>query len=79
MSIPYDGGPAFPCQILDFQPLTGVQVVREQHSGITLRDWFASQAISCYTGSGKINAAEWAYQIADAMLVERQKGKPVTN
>ena len=36
-----DGGPAFPGQWYDFQPLTGDQVVREQWSGMTLRDAMA--------------------------------------
>ncbi|TXH40927.1 MAG: hypothetical protein E6Q97_38710 [Desulfurellales bacterium] len=41
-----DGGPAFPCQWLDFQPTTGEQVVREQYQGMSLRDWFAGQALA---------------------------------
>ena len=40
-----DGGPAFPGQWYDFQPCTGDQVVREQWSGVTLRDYFAASAI----------------------------------
>ena len=36
-----DGGPAFPGQWYDFQPCTGDQVVREQWSGMTLRDAMA--------------------------------------
>ena len=38
-----DGGPAFPGQWYDFQPLTGEQVVREQWGGMTLRDYFAAK------------------------------------
>jgi len=40
-----DGGPAFPGQWFDFQPLTGEQVVREQWIGMTLRDYFAAKAM----------------------------------
>lgn len=38
-----DGGPASPGQWYDFQPCTGDQVVREQWSGMTLRDYFAAK------------------------------------
>ena len=38
-----NGGPAFPGQWYDFQPLTGEQVVREQWGGMTLRDYFAAK------------------------------------
>lgn len=68
-----DGGPAFPCS----------QDVRLQDSGMTLRDWFAGQALvgmsSLYTQAGgtseeiaSANAAV-AYLMADAMLAERAK------
>jgi hypothetical protein len=40
-----DGGPAFPGQWYDYQPTTGVQVVREQWPGLSLRDWFAGKAL----------------------------------
>ena len=42
MSIPNDGGPAFPFDWVDFQPTTGDQVVREQFPGMTLLDFFAA-------------------------------------
>lgn len=38
-----DGGPAFPHSLVDFQPMTGEQVVREQFVGMTLRDYFAAK------------------------------------
>ena len=44
--------------------------------GISLRDWFAGQAIA-----GKADmledekTVEWAYELADIMLVQRRKGK----
>lgn len=56
-------GPAFPC---------------EGHYGMTLRDWFAGQALGAVyedTGAGTPYAhiAKVAYNMADAMLAERQK------
>lgn len=53
-------------------------------TGMTLRDWFAGQAI-CGVLSGDVDsnnfihnigpraAAAWAYRFADAMLAERDK------
>jgi hypothetical protein len=72
-----DGGPAFPCDWVDFQPTTGEQVIRLQHSGLSLRDWFAGQALvglvaspatdHCTFGS----VASSAYGYADAMIKAR--------
>jgi len=47
-------------------------------SGMTLRDWFAGQAMTalreCDLGTLKFaDVAEFAYRIADAMLKEREK------
>lgn len=59
-----DGGPAFP----------GADV---RFTGMTLRDWFAGQALAHnYTeNEGDPNkAAEWAYQLADAMIEARKAG-----
>jgi hypothetical protein len=78
--------PAFPCETdpdnEGFQ--SGSQLWT--HPGMTLRDWFAGRALtgliaehanpqSC--GSGGWTAerhAGWAYELADAMLREREKG-----
>ena len=63
MSKPDDGGPAYPSQNGHyFEP------------GMTLRDWFAGQALSTmrepeYTSFEKM--AGIAYKTADAMLVAR--------
>lgn len=71
MSTPKDGGPAFPHpSSTAFGP------------GMSLRDWFAGQAIAglCADPSNhklfadKDEAAVSAYAIADVMLAERAKG-----
>ncbi len=62
-----DGGPAFPTAV--------------NSPGMSLRDWFAGQAISSVLnavkgtklGSDVNNAALLAYTIADAMLEQRKK------
>ena len=55
--------------------------------GMTLRDWFAGQALGRMTGNDETVAraswdaeperyiAKWAYRVADAMLAERMKGQ----
>lgn len=59
-----DGGAAFPS--------AGV------NNGMTLRDWFAGQVIASVKGwhpadrQGK-NAAQIAYEVADAMLAAREE------
>lgn len=74
-----DGGPAFPGQWYDFQPLTGEQVVREQWGGMTLRDYFAAKAMQGYFASPvalhRVDAddvAKYCYAMADAMLKARE-------
>lgn len=65
-----DGGPAFPHMMA-----TGH---RDYASGLSLRDWFAGQALAseqvtrayhCEPG----HLARYCYEIADAMLAERKK------
>lgn len=61
------GGPAFPC--LDSNA--------NGHEGLTIRDYFAAKAmqglISAENWTGYIRkTAEEAYQMADAMLKERE-------
>ena len=73
-----DGGPAFPAIWYD-RDSTGAFVPRETHLGMTLRDYFAAEAlVHLYTHGDDTNsdankAAAWAYQLADAMLAEREK------
>lgn len=79
---PKDGGPAFPNVFVD-QSTAGVRhtIVVD---GMSLRDWFAGNALkSILDGSHSFEDAhvmqhrgKWArltYEIADAMLAERQK------
>lgn len=57
---------AFPNPYIEADPL---------ERGMTLRDWFAGQALAnVYTASENSpdKVAEWAYQIADAMLAARE-------
>jgi hypothetical protein len=69
MSTINDGGPAFP-----------FDGYGERVSGMTLRDWFAGQALAGVTSSvndeisvGQVEGiAEIAYALADAMLAARE-------
>lgn len=65
------GGPAFP-RVVE-QPNGYTQAVE----GMTLRDYFAAKAMQGYMSiPGGVNPkwdARLAYEIADAMLVERSK------
>jgi hypothetical protein len=65
-----DGGPAFPYVYEMEGPPTAIW------HGMTLRDWFAAQAIRARWGDGTAmtpeQAAEMAYQLADAMLTARE-------
>ena len=72
-----DGGPAFPV-IVEGGELSGLHP--EFDSGMSLRDWFAGQALSALINSLHVDTttsnyvfAEAAYQLADAMLNEREK------
>jgi len=60
-----DGGPAFPRHAYD------------GHDGMTLRDWFASQALAGMLADTNVKAGAdkiaWcAYALADAMLRARE-------
>lgn len=72
-----DGGPAFPCEEEASTSFSGCPVMI-QHSGMTLRDYFAAAALQGITARTHINSdmrgwAELAYKHADAMLAERNK------
>ena len=67
------GGPAFPIET----------TATPYAPGMSLRDWFAGQALAGYTASGDINPygtaspeslakiASWAYRVSDAMIAAR--------
>ncbi len=68
-----DGGPAFP-HVIEEEYDTGYHLT-DVHEGMTLRDWFAGQALSRLVHVGERDpdeVAELAYAIADAMLNERK-------
>jgi hypothetical protein len=80
-----DGGPAYPrpgyypdTELSDFEAVRErLPSVTEPQDGMSLRDWFAGQALAgeaaSHTGGQPSTAdlAERAYDIADAMLVRR--------
>ena len=76
MSTPNDGGPAFPQHGWTSNP--EVLERMKNQGGMTLRDWFAGQALngmlSDAKGEGSCDLyAKWSYQYADAMLKARSK------
>lgn len=88
MSTIETGGPAFPAgSVRKSRPAhdpggNWVETDRVQplHQGLTMRDYFAAKAMqgllaqSCGTalGSDPIHGAQYAYQMADAMLAARK-------
>jgi len=75
-----DGGPAFPRPFSE-EPIEnseGAMYPHDAQSGMSLRDWFAGQALSGLivnpdTVSVYCPLSMRAYEIADAMLAERGK------
>ena len=72
-----DGGPAFPCETYG---LRNGKETTIPTNGMTLRDYFAGQALSSMTvapdyskGPCNFAMAERAYCIADAMLAARKQ------
>ena len=73
-----DGGPAFPRPSTVWNLPDGRQTGTEDQTGMSLRDWFAGQALAGMLADPEVDArtgliAIAAYQIADAMLKERSK------
>jgi hypothetical protein len=70
-----DGGPAFP--FIAWQSPSGM-VGMERTNGMTMRDYFAGQAIMGFMASTSRpttfsgDDAKWAYTIADAMIAARK-------
>lgn len=82
MSIDYDGGPAFP---RPHSECSATDCISSQE-GMTLRDYFAAQALvgamsgdtlsaltRTFGGSTVSGLARCAYELADAMLAERER------
>ena len=76
MSKENNGGPAFPCDRIPTP--TGGRVITSD--GMTLRDYFAAKAMQGMFASdteGSVietkKKAQFAYEMADAMLAEREK------
>lgn len=72
-----DGGPAYPSS----NEVSVGEFVTGGHAGMTLRDYFAGQALAGmlakrivdYSNGFGVEESYLAYQIADAMLAERDK------
>ena len=80
----HDGGPAYPAIRYEQGDSGGVRVdipTPVAYPGMSIRDWFAGQALALgggffhrYFGRDHIgDITELAYDIADAMLAEREK------
>lgn len=80
-----DGGPAFPVPIASDQPGQLVSACELGGGGMSLRDWFAGQALAGWLASFATDAehpvhkrgsdlAIESYKTADAMLAARSKG-----
>ena len=75
-----DGGPAFPRPSSEAVDGHGNHFFPSAETGMSLRDWFAGMALcginSCdeaYVGLESKDAANLAYDQADAMIAERNK------
>lgn len=80
-----NGGPAFPFVVKfdvgSYDPIAGYQLTDREaaqysFSGMTLRDWFAGQALPSMVDAADgpttcADVAAQAYRMADAMLAER--------
>lgn len=77
-----DGGPAFPYTMWDKDSI-GEMVPRQLITGLSIRDYFAGQALNALiSGNATVRGGgdatpqdypRWAYELADAMLKERSK------
>ena len=66
--------PAFPVSSVLMEE--GEVTLHYQHTGMSLRDWFAGQALTAvghyYKPELKSEIADWCYIMADAMLEARE-------
>lgn len=74
-----DGGPAFPTPVEAIGHNEIFNIINAP--GMSLRDWFAGQALAevyqkggRYGDEGMKQVAEYAYQMADAMIAQRDNG-----
>ena len=71
-----DGGPAFPGVSSAVTEFSGMPVVRDE-PGMSLRDWFAGQALAGMLSNPHSDEGAWvllasdSYRAADAMLAAR--------
>jgi hypothetical protein len=77
-----DGGPAFPATVEEYSG--GLSTKEVHYPGMSLRDWLAGMAmqgliVSVWKETGADytanSCAKEAYQFADAMLAEKEKGR----
>ena len=72
-----NGGPAFPCTIIEGCENGTKVYVRREEGGMTLRDFFAAAAMQGMAARDiagtPLERAEAAFAVADAMLKERAK------
>ena len=76
MSAPKDGGPAFPVST-GHHPDT---MMKDPRIGMTLRDYFAAAAMTGWQACPNTNATtaaavKYCFEVADAMLAERERGR----
>lgn len=83
-----DGGPAFPLPFVEGKDRDGYTTYTTaddiDHGGMSLRDWFAGQALGALldptivraSQSDENDIAEMAYELADAMLLARAASSP---
>lgn len=76
---PNDGGAAFPVPAINWIDEYGCQCTAVGSDGMTLRDWFAGQAISNVVNDWSLSdpdivrrVATNAYRLADEMLKARE-------
>ncbi len=70
-----DGGPAWPW----YPDLSNGDIVQPAYSGMTLRDWFAGQALAGLLAAADLGNSPHdlscaCFSVADAMLAARQGG-----
>lgn len=80
---PKDGGPAFPRN--DYMSPDGGLTIRNGSKGMSMRDWFAGQAMAGTIASGNVginttyeDLARVCYRQADAMIAARRTPAPAT-